>query len=669
MIKRIKFYLVGILISLVFFTVGLLTLSDYGINIDEPIHFERGNAYLSYFITGSRKYLDTEFTGLRVSEWKYRGYDATYFIENDSGHPPLNGIIAAATNRVFYEKLGIIGDLQGYHLFEVFVSSILVFLVFAMVRSHYDVFAGTIASLSMALYPLFYGESRYNIKDPVEASFFAFTLYFLYLGIEKVRARYFFISSIFCALAFSTKFNIVFFPLIIIPYFIVLHGSPFIHQKNKLEILKKIPRGIYVSLLLYPVIVLGVHFVSRPFLWQDPINRFLYILQYYKDIGTGTNYQYLFLRHGWNTYATIFVAYSTPIFILIFSSLGALVSLSKLRNKRENLSILLLLWFGVTLLRVSLPTTSIYGGVRQIMEYIPAMAGLSGIGAFYLRNFLAKYINIKLASLIILASFIPLIMTLIKLHPNENLFMNFLVGGLKGATEEKIPGVGETMGNAYLQGILWLNQHAEKNARFGFPEGLGSNFPPQFVRKDIKFGGVFSGMAKRGEYMMEMYSVEYPFPRYHVDYLEKFIDPVHIITVDGVPILKIWKNDAAHTKKDSLIETEEKALFLVNKDGNEIEIDLDNPAKLSRLIIDHDDKNCISEGSGIISYSLDDKKEFRTPDDLYKAQGRYADSLQTKTSFIYFFTGQTAKIIKIIPEDKNLCLLKTKSVRVFGFKP
>ncbi|MBI2613547.1 MAG: glycosyltransferase family 39 protein [Candidatus Levybacteria bacterium] len=426
----LKFYWVGVLISLIFFVVGIITLSHYGNNIDEPMHFEKGNAYLDFFLTGREKYTDADFTSKRISEWKYRGFDTAFFLKTDCCHPSLNDILAAGTNRVLYGQFGIMGDLESYHVFELFISTLLIFLVFAMIRRRYGIFAGTIASLSIALYPLFYGEARFNIKDPIEASFFAFTLYFFYLGVEKARAKYFLISSIFCALAFGTKFNIIFLPFIIIPYLLVRFGFSFNF--------KKIPKRIYLSLFIYPIIVLGVNFIFRPYLWQDPINRFLSVAQYYKDIGTGTDYQSAFLKFGWNTYPTFFVGISTPLIILGLFLVGVVIALFRVKREKDKFSFLILLWFAITILRVSIPGTSIYGGVRQIMEYVPAMAAISGLGALYLRSLLSRYINIKLASIIIFAAFVPLMATLVRLHPNENLFINSLVGGLKGATEKKI---------------------------------------------------------------------------------------------------------------------------------------------------------------------------------------------------------------------------------------
>ncbi len=669
MIKKIKYYSVGLIITFVFLVVGIFTLSDYGINIDEPIHFERGNAYLDFFLTGRERYTNQDFESPRVSEWKYKGYDTAYFLKNDSGHPPLNGILAAISNRILHEKLGIMGDLEGYHIFEVFVSSLLVFLVFVMTRSKYGVFAGTIASLSMALYPLFYGESHFNIKDPVEASFFAFTVYFFYLGVERVKSKYFLLSGIFCALAFGTKFNIVFFPIVLAPYLLWKVGFPFITQRNKLRRLMNIPKSIYLVLLAYPVIVLGVHFASRPFLWHDSINHFIQIIQYYQGIGTGTDYQLRFLKYGWNFYPVIFSGASTPLVILIFFLIGAVVGLYLLKKNKDVFLLLLFSWIGVTLFRVSVPGSSIYGGVRQIMEYIPPLAVIAGIGALYFRNLLAKYTSFRIASALVLLTFLPLIWTLIQMHPNQNLFLNSLIGGLKGATEQKVPGAGETMGNGYLQGIHWLNDHAEKDARFGFPVGLGSNFPPQFVRSDIKFGGYFSGMQRGGEYMIEMFSAEFPIHRYTYDYLDRFINPVYVKYVDSVPVVKVWKNDAEHTKAGYIDEIEEKSVVMERTvDPLSIYAKLGRSAYITRIEVEYSTTNCVQDNTADYSYSPDGKKEITYPDESPLNQGRYVGSLQKDNKLVYFFPAVEAIWIQIAPRDLESCILKANSMRVFSLK-
>ena len=658
-----KNYFLGFLFAVVFFLIGIITISQYGLNIDEPAHFIRGQAYLNLLLTGKSEYAKKALDGPRVSDWKIQQYNADYYLKYDSGHPAMNDILAAVTNRIFYEKLGILGDLESYHLFEFFISSLLVFLVFLATRRKFGVFAGIIATLSLFLYPLFLGESNFNIKDPIETTFFAATIYFFYLGIEKKLVKFFYLSAIFCALAFGTKFNIVFLPFIILPY-LFFRFPP--KKYLKIESFKKIPKSIYVALLLYPVIVFGSHIIFRPYLWIDPLGRFMEIVQYYQIVGTGFSYQNDFLFNGWNLYPPFFIAISTPPWILFLSMVGVFVAIPRIKKENDKFLLLLLLWLIVPILRVMWPGSSIYSGVRQIMEYLPALSIFAGVGGLWLRDEISKHIPSKaIVSLLIIAGFLPIAIKVVQLHPNQNVYMNFLIGGLPGAVEKKIPGAAETLGNVYLQGIWWFNDNAEKGDGFKSPVGLSSNFPRQFIREDLKIVNYFSGMQRRGEYMMEMISVDYPPRVYNFLYLDRFLEPVHEIKVDGVTLLKIWKNDVEHTKKGYLYEKEEKG-FQISEDRKKglVVITLKEPSYLTRLEIEHETSGCTKDISGKIDYSLDNYNFEQAPDELVNSQGTYAHSIQKEGFFVYFFPASAAKIIQLTLDDPNSCPLFYKNITV-----
>lgn len=664
--KFIKFHVGGLIVTLAFFIVGVATLSHYGLNIDESIHFIRGQAYLNLYLTGRTSYTEAELKAKRVSAWKIQTYNAQYFLEKDSGHPALNGILAAASNRLFYERLGWLGDLEAYHLFEILASSLLVWLVYYMTAEAFGPFAGVVASLSLALYPLFLGESHFNIKDPVLASFFGYSLYFFYRAIEKLNARLVILSALAFALAFATKFNILFLLLVLVPY-LFSFASRRLRRVGFTGFLKA-PAGFVLSLIAYPFIVLGLHVLFRPYLWADPFGRLLEIFHYYQGIGTGRDYQPQFVVNGWNLYPPFFVAISTPIPTLVLLAVGLVGVLSSLRKKP--IALILLGWLLVPIGRVMWPGTSIYSGVRQIMEYIPALAILAGVGGLILRNGLARLLRRSLASLVVLGVFVPILLKMISLHPNESVFINSLVGGLKGAVERKIPGAAETMGNVYLQGVWWLNAHAEKNARLGFPVGLGSNLPRQFLRPDIQFGGHFSGLRREGEYMMEMVSVDFPPPRYNFLYLERYLEPVHQITVDGVPLFKIWKNDDYHVRSKLLDETQVTPLRIEGgRDEGYLRIYTQHPIIATRLEIDYNPQNCSLGVNGGVGYKAPDSRYAVFEEDFIlfpKLYGSYKDFGKKKNVFYYFFPATRLQLVEIVPSDASACLLQYRDIRLFS---
>lgn len=656
----------GFFFAGIYFLIGVLTLSHYGLNFDEPIHFIRGQAYLNLLTTGRTTYVPEELYNKRVSEWKIGRYDAEYFLQNDKGHPPLNGILAAAFNRVFFEWTGLLPDLESYHLFETFVSSLLVLLVYRIAAREWGIFAGLAAVLSLSLYPLFWGESHFNIKDPVETTFFAYALYYFYFGIRENHARWFLYSAGAAAFAFGTKFNIIFAPFIILPYLVIRYGRD--AYRLGVRVLRRIPAAIYLSLVLYPVIVFGIHVLTRPYLWQNTVTRFLEIVTYYEGIGSGNSFQPDYLFYGWNTYPLIFVLISTPIVVLSFTLIGVVTGVMKYRNSKHSIFSFLIFWLIVPILRVMWPNASIYSGVRQIMEFIPAMAVISGLGALAVRNFIRVYLkSLPLASIVTVLFFLPLFLTLLKLHPNENVYMNRLAGGLTGAVARRIPGAGETMGNVYLQGIQWLNDNAETNAYFGLPVGHHSNIPQQKIRSDIRLYPSFSGIKQSGEYMMEAFSVDFPIPKYAVLYLDRFLEPVYEVRVDNVSLLKIWKNDSAHIRPD-MRTIKELAVSVSDGDFGVSMVQLVQPSNITRLEVDSGaDPACMAKGSGQVYVSDFESRSAsyrQLDDDSFLLEGPIGNA--GLHHYTYTFPGILTRGIKFVPGDSDTCYLNLSSVRLWG---
>lgn len=589
--KRIIFF--TIIFSLSFLIQGVLLVSHYGINWDEPIHYIRGQAFLRFFLTGKKDYNDlpklrshyynnslvqlpkgTVFEDdsyFRKSIYQYDRepykFSFEYFAageEGEPGHPPLNDILASFFNYVLYQKLGVVNDIESYHIFVILVSSLLVGLVFFITSEQYGIFAGSVAALSLSFYPLFFGESHFNIKDPVSTAFISFTLYALYKGIIKKSLKWIFASSIFAGLALGTKFNIFFAVFIVFPWIVIYFLRSF-RSFTRTDIYKLLI-GVFF-LIITPFSIL---YASWPYLWENPINHLLAVFAYYKEVGYTHFYQpnqYLFA--GFNTYPIQAVIYTTPLIILFLSCIGLLYTIKKGLSEKYNMSLFVLFWFLVPIFRVSLPNAGIYGGTRQVMEYIPAMAILSGIGAGCIAKLLHGYIAtlikkihkkqlsnaamkqlVTVTNIIILLSFIPITLKLISIHPNENVYFNSLISGLKGAKEKNFPDWGLTLGNTYKQGVSWLNANAEQGAKLALIRGLLSNVPSTQLREDILFDNrYYSGLEQKGEYLMELTDYQWStmVSKEKRSYIET-LRPVYEVKVDEIPILTIWKNDFEHRK-------------------------------------------------------------------------------------------------------------------------
>lgn len=665
-------------IGVLFFVFGVADLPNYGPNWDEPVHFGRGQAIVQFFLTSKKDYKSLSLKeSVRRSYYQYDDYSYTFFEQKfnntekflaGTGHPVLSDVLAAVFNRVFYQTLNIVGDVEAYHLYGITLAAVLVGVLYFFVSSIYGSFSGLVSVLSLALTPLFLGESRFNIKDIPEAVFYAWTLLTFYQGIIKNNWKWIVLSSFFAGLAFGTKLNIIFAAFSAGIWVFVVYLNV-IQRKGWKEFFMS-RKSVLLSFLSYPIVSLILYFGSWPILWKDPIVRFLYNLNYYKTIGTGgasTGFTSIF---GINTYAIQWIFFSTPLVILILSSVGIFAGI-RIKEKRL-FFLLVLLWFLVPIIRVSLPSASIYGGVRQIMEYIPAMAILAGIGAGQIVTWLVSYLvawftipkrkqaGVVLLQWVVILSFVPITLKIISMHPNESVYLNPLIGGLKGAKERNIPGWGNSLGSTYRQGVRWLNAHAQPNAKLATVYELRSNIALIDLRSDIDFQNRYRSVIHRdGEYIIGVTHDESYETSYSRLYVERYLDPVYQLVVDGVPLLKIWKNDLEHTKeaykKDEQILTD----FTVAKDQRRLLIDFGGVIKLTRILIEYESANCQFPVSGHFEYSNNKKKWQSIPGDLTVLPLIPMFNPQPTPGVLeYLFAAQDARYLRIMVGDQNSCLLR-----------
>ena len=663
MLKKIVF-----VVPILFFLISILTLNDYGINWDEPVHFNRGQGYLYYFQTG-KKAQDAQINN---NPSFFHGYDVHDLYDWDGGHPVTSDILAALSNFIFFQNLRVVDDIGGYHLYNLATAFLLVLVVSIFSYRVLGLFPSLVSSLVLASYPLFFPESHFNIKDPPQSSFFALGIFFFWLSLDKGNWKWLLLAAISGGLAFGTKFNVLFLPFILLPYLFIryFHLIKNLPLKLSMELKNKIPTGYLLALCSFPAIVVGILFVSWPFLWVDTVKHLLKVANYYRDIGTGFNYQPTeYMIGDFNLYALFWIIVTSPIWTLLLLSVGILMSLLKPDGKKT--TVLWFLRFAIPIVRVSIPGTTIYGGVRQIMEFLPALALLSGLGSYWLVKWISRPVS-KIFSkrvkiilpILVLLGFSPQIIDMVKLHPNQNVYFNSFVGGLSGAKEKNIPSWGNSYGNAYWQAIQWINKNAEQNSYLALIQGTGQNVPLIQLRKDIDFSGNnWSGINRRGEYLMELtYEGSIRAYPYVWDYVEEFLEPVYEVRADGVAIAKVWKNDLEHTKISMRKKEVEYKNFKKSEwKKNYLGIDLGTPKELTRMVLENTGPDgCSSSGS--VELSVDGETWIKEKDEIFSEQ--VLRELDFNDGVNFYFPGSAARRIKINLRD-NSCYSEQSKINIY----
>lgn len=653
---------IAIILSVIFFVVGVITLKDYGINWDTINHLPRGQAYLQYFLTAKKDY--SNLPTLSKNAWQdssvlspqtsARSFyensetDFNYYMNYDGyGHPPLSDILSSIFNRVLYGKLHLINDIDSYRVYGVFLASLLVGLIFYWISRDYGTVSGFLASISVALYPLFFSESHFNTeKDIPETVFWSFFLFSFSEGTRKKNVKWILLSGLLFGLALGTKFNILFVGFTLIPWL-----AYYLYIKKE-KFFSKVNIKIFTSSLIAVVIGLLIFVASWPYLWSDPFGKIQQVFSFYKGLGiiSGVPDTRFIGPLGINTYPVLWIIITTPPLILAEFILGIFYIIKKIRKDPQLL--LFALWFIVPIARVTWHGANIYGGIRQIMEYVPGVAIITGIGGGQI--FKNKIFKIAIAIFTAVILLVPIIET----HPSENVYFNFLIGGLQGAKAKNIPSWGNTFGAAYRPAVSWINKNTPPKSNLTLVNELTPNIPIIWIRPDINFSALYrSGYLRQGEYALTLNYQGTDTRSYYDMYLTTFLNPVYQEQIDGVAVVTVWKNDEAHLKGKWVEKKVTKVKVTNNKNG--LSFDLNNTYKISRLEIYYSEKNCSKLSEGVIKLSKDGQIWETLPDKLPDSWTIAALGEQPKGGkFIEPFVGENTRYVDLQITPSDSCLLK-----------
>jgi hypothetical protein len=651
---------------LIFLVISLLTLYDYGVNWDSVQHFVRGQIYYRYLTTGKKDFIGLQATGVsKRSFYETTALDFQWTEKMTIGHPPLTDILLAASNHLFYQTLGWTEDIQGYHLYIVLITFFMACIIAIWSYQLFGLFASAISVITLYTYPLLFAEQHFNQKDPAVASYFTACLYFVWLGITKKKIAPIGIAAIFAGLSLGTKFDILFAAPIVGIWLLFVFFQK-VRSGNK----KLLTPQIMVALISIPVIAFLIFFVTYPALWSDPVHRVLSVINYYRDIGASRCFYppftgKWFLECG--DFHTIQLYGTTlPVPTVFLSLIGAVWALKKAGEHRLA-PLLWFIWLAITLGRATLPITSLYGGsLRQIMEFIPAAALLSGAGAYAI----VKYIRWKsaLVGIALFLLYIPVGIRLINLHPNENLYYNAFIGGVSGAVQYGFTVPVNTYGNGYKQAIDWINKNVPVGSTVYLVDGISSAVPPVLFRPDIQYkGGTPTLYAFDGSYLMELVEPGMDISAYHnTKYVHAFLIPVYEKKVDGVPIVSVWKNDALYADKlydftnEATVSPQDLPIV-----ENEIVLDLGAEYRLKRLEMKTTNAVCETAINSAYVFLSQDRifysRMMNVTSDFLPAAKKYG----YEGAFI--FTGQKERFIKLYSFSDYGCDLSTVKYSVITF--
>ncbi|HRQ22650.1 MAG TPA: hypothetical protein PLF42_04390 [Anaerolineales bacterium] len=399
--------------------IGLVTFRSYGLAWDEPLFYNYADA-LPYAYS-PREWFSGDFQlerafGASAADHANRG-PAYILIAR-----PLVSLI---------ELLGA-DNASAWHLINFLTFQLGVYLFYRFMIRWVDQKAALATTALFAFQPLLWGHAFINPKDIPFLVFFLGSVLFGFelvdemntdpqstnLPIYQIPITKLLLASFFLGIATSIR--------VLGPLAAILTVLYAIIRKVKLSVFFK-------SVWLHAVLSILVMFATWPYLWLDPIGKFIEVFVFMSDNPTtlnvlfaGNNYQadqvplrYLPLLLGWTL--------TEPVWILF--AVGLVIAFWKSDNQCRFVLALILLWFLIPLAYVLLRRPSLYDGYRHFLFILPPIFVFAGFAFEKIFDLLKRdWLRLGSVAILLLFGIIPAV----QLHPYQYAYYNSFAGGVHG---------------------------------------------------------------------------------------------------------------------------------------------------------------------------------------------------------------------------------------------
>ncbi len=408
--------------------ISLFIFRDYGLSWDEPLFYS---------------YADSLGYAYSPKEWFSGHFDLTnsYGISGDDHKTRGPAYLILAREPVYlFEAFGL-DSASAWHLVNFLFFQLGVYFLYRFSTRWISPNAALVTSALFAWQPLLWGHAFINPKDP---PFLVFFLGSVCLGFEMVddlssntkNSHQKLVSVIIPAtlLGITTAIRVLgpLAGLLVFGYFIIR----VIQEKSLRPSVSP-----WLMLIAYMLIAILTMFITWPYLWENPISRFLEVLKLMSDNPTT-----LSVLFGGEVYRAgdlprryfpfmLSTTLTEPVWMLFV--IGIITGYWKLITDHAPLKInkiitltLTLLWFVILIAYVLIRRPSMYDGFRHFLFILPPIFVFIGFAFEYLFRVITR---LWLRAGFILIVLLPGLIGIVNLHPYEYTYYNSFVGGTSGA--------------------------------------------------------------------------------------------------------------------------------------------------------------------------------------------------------------------------------------------
>lgn len=514
----------GIVLTLFILVIHLVIINDYGLTWDFHFHFFGGAHLLGY------SWQEIEPRNLPYSPPDPRHPDAVTL-----PYGALVTVPPVLSYIVLHRIANMLPFDAAYNLTIVFAGVIGIAILYLFLRQAVNDTAALIAVIFLSLLPRYFGDLHNNMKDVPMAAVFALNMWLLYRLVSNRRR----IDIIYAVggfiLAFNTKINSIFIPIIFVAYSFMIR---ILFPKSR-----HVPvRTVLMYCVAAPILALAVF----GFVWGDLLGQLKHMWLTFavganniEVLFNGTVY-FSAQNVPWY-YPYEYLVITTPIPILVFFLFG-LVHITR-RLKQNSVYALLILWFFIPLTRYLTPRIAVIDGIRHFEEVLYPLAVIAAIGAerifMFINNVAMKQWNnawrILCMALIMTMILSSLMWNILSFHPFQITYFNELVGGVNGAYGKFDL---DYWGSSQKKAIAWINEYAKKDAVVHIV--MAADVASRYLRQDL-LDQVNTKLFDTADYVVLLNRTSFLCRYGSTNYLLTHT-PVHSVDVHGVPLVFIYDN-------------------------------------------------------------------------------------------------------------------------------
>ncbi len=428
----IKNNVLFIFFSIIYLFIGILNVKDYGVGIEE--HFQRSSGFFwlnfildhlsldSLKMVAENKFLELKEFSPDLPRLSIANY---YGILFDLPAALIESLLNIKNPNTFFYLRHLMNFLFFY------IGGVFFYKILSIRFSKQIIpFLGTCMYL---LTPKIYGNSFFDGKDVFFLSILTISFYF-YLNYEKNKNLG---SLIMMILLFSFSTSSRIFGLMLPVSFIFLVLLETLNSKN--------PNKNFILILIFSTLYLIFLFLHWPYMWTFDYTQ---VLNFFDPFKVHTDLKVFFEGSFYESshlplkYIPKWIIISTPIFYLIFFSIGIFFYLKRIflriinieakslgndlwKGKKEKFDFFIFFsFFQIFVIYVSTNPNLIKGWTHFLfLNYF--IVYFASLGIFYLLNFFRKKkFFIQLFFLIIIFFFSELLYKIVIYHPYQSIYLN-----------------------------------------------------------------------------------------------------------------------------------------------------------------------------------------------------------------------------------------------------